>query len=75
VVEFAEEVFQMPVRVAKPKNTSGLKEYVDDSTYSTVVGLLHYGMQANEQQSIESKNSEGFASVTSRILAWFKGEF
>jgi cell division protein FtsA len=75
VVEFAEEVFQMPVRVAKPKGMSGLKEYVDDSTYSTVVGLLHYGMQANEQQSIESKKSEGIASITSRILAWFKGEF
>ncbi len=75
VVEFAEEVFQMPVRVAKPKDVSGLKEYVDDSTYATVVGLLHYGMQANEQQSIESKKSEGIASITSRLLAWFKGEF
>ncbi|TWX56939.1 cell division protein FtsA [Colwellia hornerae] len=75
VVEFAEEVFQMPVRVAKPTGMSGLKEYVDDSTYSTVVGLLHYGMQANEQQSIESKKSEGIASITARILAWFKGEF
>jgi cell division protein FtsA len=75
VVEFAEEVFQMPVRVAKPKGMSGLKEYVDDSTYSTVVGLLHYGMQANEQQSTEANKGEGIASITSRILAWFKGEF
>ncbi|MBA6233259.1 MULTISPECIES: cell division protein FtsA [unclassified Colwellia] len=75
VVEFAEEVFQMPVRVAKPKGMSGLKEYVDDSTYSTVVGLLHYGMQANEQQSTQGNKSEGIASITSRILAWFKGEF
>jgi cell division protein FtsA len=65
----------MPVRVAKPKGMSGLKEYVDDSTYSTVVGLLHYGMQANEQQSTEANKSEGIASITSRILAWFKGEF
>jgi cell division protein FtsA len=75
VVEFAEEVFQMPVRVAKPKGMSGLKEYVDDSTYSTVVGLLHYGMQANEQQSTQGNKGEGIASITSRILAWFKGEF
>ena len=47
VVEFAEEVFQMPVRVAQPSDVCGLKEYVNDPTYSTVVGLLHYGMQAN----------------------------
>ena len=43
VVEFAEEVFQMPVRIAKPLPVEGLNEYVDDPTYSTVVGLLHYG--------------------------------
>ena len=47
VVEFAEEVFQMPARVAQPSDVCGLKEYVNDPTYSTVVGLLHYGMQAN----------------------------
>lgn len=75
VVEFGEEVFQMPVRVAVPQDVSGLKEYVNDPTYSTVVGLLHYGMQASEQNNNESKSSEGVASIGARILAWFKGEF
>jgi cell division protein FtsA len=75
VVEFAEEVFQMPVRVAQPSDICGLKEYVNDPTYSTVVGLLHYGMQANQQQSNEQKKSETVGSISSRILAWFKGEF
>ncbi|WP_448565672.1 cell division protein FtsA [Thalassotalea ganghwensis] len=75
VVEFAEEVFQMPVRVAQPKDVCGLKEYVNDPTYSTVVGLLHYGMQANESQVKENKTSEGVGNIGARILAWFKGEF
>ena len=75
VVEFAEEVFQMPARVAQPSDVCGLKEYVNDPTYSTVVGLLHYGMQANQQQSNEKNKSESVASIGSRILAWFKGEF
>lgn len=76
VVEFAEEVFQMPVRVATPKEVCGLKEYVDDPAYATVVGLLHYGVQANEQQGNEGL-SEGVSvrGIGSRILAWFKGEF
>jgi len=73
VVEFAEEVFQMPVRVATPMDVCGLKEYVNDPTYATVVGLLHYGMQANEQQNNES--SDGVKSIGTRIVAWFKGEF
>ncbi len=75
VVEFAEEVFQMPARVAQPSDICGLKEYVNDPTYSTVVGLLHYGMQANQQQSNEKKKSESVGSIGSRVLAWFKGEF
>jgi cell division protein FtsA len=75
VVEFAEEVFQMPARVAQPSDVCGLKEYVNDPTYSTVVGLLHYGMQASQQQSNEQKKSESVGSIGSKILAWFKGEF
>ncbi len=75
VVEFAEEVFQMPARVAQPADVCGLKEYVNDPTYSTVVGLLHYGMQANQQQNNEQKKSESVGSISSRVLAWFKGEF
>ncbi|ASP46369.1 cell division protein FtsA [Cognaticolwellia beringensis] len=75
VVEFAEEVFQMPARVAQPSDVCGLKEYVNDPTYSTVVGLLHYGMQASQQQNKEQKKSESVGSIGSKILAWFKGEF
>jgi cell division protein FtsA len=75
VVEFAEEVFQMPARVAQPSDVCGLKEYVNDPTYSTVVGLLHYGMQASQQQSNEQKKNESVGSIGSKILAWFKGEF
>ena len=75
VVEFAEEVFQMPARIAQPSDVCGLKEYVNDPTYSTVVGLLHYGMQAGQQQNKEQKKSESVGSIGSKILAWFKGEF
>ncbi|XQW84422.1 cell division protein FtsA [Thalassotalea piscium] len=75
VVEFAEEVFQMPVRVAQPKDICGLKEYVNDPAYATVVGLLHYGMKASESQVKETKATDGVVSVGARILAWFKGEF
>ncbi len=74
VLEFAEEIFQMPVRIANPLSIQGLKEYVDDPSYATVVGLLHYGMQAtSEVESASSKESVG--DFWSRIHAWFKGEF
>lgn len=75
VVEFAEEIFQMPVRIASPLAVQGLKEYVDDPGYATVVGLLHYGMQANEIGTKEHKKSAGVTGFWSRLHAWFKGEF
>ena len=75
VVEFAEEVFQMPVRIAQPLPMEGLYEYVSDPTYSTVVGLLHYGMQESSNEEKTKKNVEGVTDLWSRIHAWFKGEF
>ncbi len=75
VVEFAEEVFQMPVRIASPLAVQGLKEYVDDPCYATVVGLLHYGMQAHESGAKENNKAEGVTGLWSRFHAWFKGEF
>lgn len=75
VVEFAEEVFQMPVRLAKPIAVQGLKEYVDDPCYATVVGLLHYGLHAHESGAQEQGKSEGVTGIWSRLHAWFKGEF
>jgi cell division protein FtsA len=75
VLEFAEEIFQMPVRIANPLSVQGLKEYVNDPSYSTVVGLLHYGMQATSEVNSASKKRESVGDFWSRIHAWFKGEF
>ncbi|MBT1450516.1 cell division protein FtsA [Glaciecola sp. XM2] len=72
-VEFAEEVFQMPVRVGKPHSVKGLAEYVDDSTYATAVGLLQYGKQNSNNKKTSPKSGE--ESVLKRIQSWFKGEF
>jgi len=75
VVEFAEEVFQMPVRIASPLAVQGLKEYVDDPSYATVVGLLHYGMKSHQLGVKNIEKSEGMTGLWSRLHAWFKGEF
>jgi cell division protein FtsA len=75
VLEFAEEIFQMPVRIANPLSIQGLKEYVNDPSYATVVGLLHYGMQATSESESTSNKRESVGDFWSRIHAWFKGEF
>ncbi|MDN4503859.1 cell division protein FtsA [Alteromonadaceae bacterium BrNp21-10] len=72
-VEFAEEIFQMPVRTGQPMGMKGLSEYIEDPAFATAVGLLHYGrMEMQSKQSAKSKNTE---SVWSRLQSFFKGEF
>jgi cell division protein FtsA len=45
VVELAEEIFHMPVRIACPQNVRGLADVVRNPIYSTGVGLLHYAFR------------------------------
>jgi cell division protein FtsA len=72
-VEFAEEIFQMPVRVGKPLDVKGLSEYVDDASFATVIGLLQYGkLHVENKKTGKSKSNDG---MFSRIQSWFKGEF
>ena len=49
VVELAEEIFHMPVRIACPQNVRGLADVVRNPIYSTGVGLLHYALQEVRQ--------------------------
>lgn len=69
-VEYAEQVFQMPVRVGTPVGVKGLTEYVQDPSYATAVGLLLYGMEKQQSHEEEKTNS-----WWQRIASWFKGEF
>lgn len=71
-VEFAEELFQMPVRIGQPMNLKGLSEYVEDATFATAVGLLSYGRDHVISQQQKQQKSDG---VWRRISSWFKGEF
>ena len=43
VVELAEEIFHMPVRVGDPQTVLGLNDIVRNPIYATGVGLLMYG--------------------------------
>jgi len=60
VVELAEEIFHMPVRIGMPSEVSGLVDIVRNPTYSTGVGLLLYGMKhAQEREGREPVKAPG----------------
>jgi cell division protein FtsA len=45
--ELARERFKLPVRIGKPRVSSGLTDVVSSPTHATAVGLIRYGMQQN----------------------------
>lgn len=82
VVQLAEEIFHMQVRVASPSNIKGLSDVVGNPIYSTGVGLLVYGLENSgatssrasyvEEEPAQQADNTGFVE---RIRGWFKGNF
>ncbi|KZY33562.1 MULTISPECIES: cell division protein FtsA [unclassified Oleiphilus] len=75
VVELAEEIFHMPVRLASPQGVSGLADVVNNPMYATGVGLLMYGLKQRTTDSEPMMRSEGGESFMEKIKTWFTGNF
>ena len=76
VVELAEEIFHMPVRVGSPQGVQGLTDIVRNPIYATGVGLLQYGM-AHQEDGISSSPRYSSASegLFTRMKAWVRSNF
>jgi len=75
LVELAEEVFHMPVRLGVPQYVTGLVDVVRNPIYSTGVGLLLFGHQNRDQRSLEGGLGKGLRGVWDRMKGWFQGNF
>jgi cell division protein FtsA len=76
VVELAEEIFHMPVRLASPNNVAGLSDVVNNPMYATGVGLLKYGLsQQDVGAGSVAKNTPNKEGVVSKLKNWFTGNF
>ncbi|QEL57434.1 cell division protein FtsA [Chromobacterium paludis] len=76
MVELAEEVFHLPVRVGVPKYVGGLAEVVKTPRFSTGVGLLLYGKDQIQGYAGPVKaESGGMGQMFSRMKAWFGSNF
>jgi len=76
IVELAEEVFHVPVRLGMPSNVAGLSEVVRNPIYSTGVGLIQFGLQNQSSRGREKpREKHTLDSVYQRMKSWFKGSF
>ncbi len=77
VVELAEEIFHMPVRIGVPQNVRGLSDIVNNPIYSTAVGLLIYAMKQQQQEAGRSAHhtKEHQGSLFSKLKKLFQSNF
>ncbi len=79
VVELAEEIFHMPVRIGYPQSARGLNDIVRNPIYSTGVGLLQYGLRHQAGEGGASGSSGAPANeepgLVARFKAWLQRNF
>ncbi len=77
VIDLAEEIFHMPVRLGSPQYVSGLSDVVSNPIHATGVGLLLFGEQhqsgGNGTQYFSAEG--GVKGVWGRMKGWFQGNF
>ena len=75
LVELAEEVFHMPVRLGVPQYVTGLVDVVRNPIYATGVGLLLFGHHNRDQRALDARLGKGLRGVWDRMKGWFQGNF
>jgi cell division protein FtsA len=75
LVDLAEEVFHMPVRLGVPQYVTGLVDVVRNPIYATGVGLLLFGHHNRDQRSGDLGLGKGVRGVWERMKGWFQGNF
>lgn len=75
VIELAEEVFHLPVRLGLPQHVGGLAEVVRNPIHATGVGLLLFGNEEVTSGQTDLKMGEGIKGMLARMKSWFQGNF
>jgi cell division protein FtsA len=75
LIDLAEEVFHMPVRLGIPQYVTGLVDVVRNPIHATGVGLLLFGHRNRALRVPELAGSGGMKSIWNRMKSWFQGNF
>ncbi len=75
IVELAEQVLDMPVRLGIPQGVSGLTDMVRSPAYATAVGLLIYGAKDRALAALTKGQGGLMGSLWERLRALFRDLF
>ncbi len=72
IVEIAESVFNVPVRIGEPSKIGGLKDIVKNPAYATGVGLVIFGSKDSDKAEHIDTDNRKFINILNRMKQWFK---
>lgn len=75
MIEMAEEIFNMPVRMGIPSHVGGLIDVVSSPAYATGVGLVLYGISRQDKNHFRMQEGNAFIKVRNRMTEWFSEFF
>ncbi len=76
VVELAEEIFHMPVRLGVPQHVEGLTDITRNPIHATGVGLLLYGQRSRKTpRSKPVEPSSTREGLIKQLLGWIRRNF
>jgi len=75
LVDLAEEIFHMPVRLGLPQYVTGLGDVIRNPAYATGVGLLLFGRQHGPHGERGVVGEGGFKRMLNKMKSWFQGNF
>jgi len=76
MIDLAEEIFHMPVRLGVPQYIGGLRGVVQNPVFATGVGLVLYGAKYREGKTFErTEGAKGVKGVWGKMKGWFEGNF
>ena len=75
VVELAEEVFHMPVRLGVPQYVKGLADVVRNPIHATGVGLLLFGLKHESSNHLSGNDTASSIGIFRRMKEWFQSNF
>jgi cell division protein FtsA len=75
VPEIAEQIFDLPVRRGSPAGVGGMSDGVNSPIYSTVVGLVMYGVSSPAQTAKSAVPAFLLGKVGVKMRSWFSELF
>jgi cell division protein FtsA len=75
VLELAEEVLDVAVRLGLPHQVEGVDEVTRSPAYSTAVGLLLFARQQRPAGGTMSSGVAGVQNLLGKVQGWWKGHF